>query len=797
MRCAAPRLFAGLAALWLCGPAAAQTAAPAPACPEAPVAPLLAYERDFGVSTAPIAVPITQAQLDGQIDTLLASPEPAPSSLDAAGLRDALSSALAIGFLLKDLDTEQLRPRAGLPVPPPGASTDPMSKDYIAASTGEASVAILDRGIVEVLIGSRSSRAGYFQNTLLFRDRATGDFSALLLTPRGLPGPTPAVLALHGRNETPDDFAQRFLGVELAKKGYVVLIPDFSLSDECDSRISARLLREGFTLMGVRAYQTLLALRYLRGASGVEPDRLALLGHSDGSAVAALTARLRGWTAGLIEDYQTEYRDAGAPAANGRVRHGTVPALFPYSAAVNDALTLPAPLLRVPFGYAKPAYRREIFSFLTRTLSRGSRANAQKPGLEPARLSDYLQRALEDLKTGRRPQADEELAAALEIWQTQRRVPPVNDAELTVGLNSMGSFAGYVLEQLAKSPLADRLALAQELVLLRPDEAELVLARAGLEFKAGHREAAGKSLDQAHALAVKFSAGQAGLRVSLAESAEAFGRKAQAASYLDEAEALSPNPWQLSRIAAMRQNDKDYAGALRALKAMTGTPPGDPHAWLARAQTAWSARQSDLTAALLDKAQSAGTLAPQELLAAAVLRRDVGDDARALELLRAAAQAQPDDVAALIELAAASSVSDRPSAVGSLDRAQTLTADKRLLRRIAGLYQDAKENDKALALLQRLTADHSRDAALFLDLGICEYSMNLSTQAVTSLKKAIKLDPKLWEAYLSLGAIYGGQGQQAKATAVYDSALAVKPVKENDPLLAIIRKNRRESAGGR
>jgi len=775
MRNISPRGWIGIAALILALPVRAQQASSSTDCPQAPAASLLQYVSDFA-SSAPISTPITQAQLDGQIDALLAAPEPASVSLSTAELRDALVSALNNGVLMRGLDSKLIRPRTG-------------------AAVLAASVVIMDPGIVEVMTSSRTKEAGYAQTKLAFRDRATGGFPALLLTPKGRPGPYPAILGLPGRSETPQDFAQRFMGVELAKKGYVVLIPDFSLSDECDSDISSRLLREGFTLLGIRTYQALLAMKYLRAAANVQPDRVAVIGHADGSGIASLVVRLRSWSTALIEDYQTDFRDAGAPASGERIRRGTVPALFPISSAVNDRSTLQAPLLALPLGYAKPAYHREISSFLGRALRRARHSAAPANDVEPTRLSEYLHRALDDLRSGQKPQASEEIEAALEIWQTQRLVLPANDAGPKLGIKTMGWFVGYALERIRTSPASERLALVKQLALLRPEDADLALARARLEFKAGLREQAAKSLDLAHALAQKGRAADPVIRVDLADAAMEFGRRQQAAGFLGEAEALSPDSAQLSRIADIYLRSKDYAGALRASNGIPGPGPGDSHAWLARAQAAWSAGQRDLAQALLDKAPAPGPDKPQDLLAAAILRKNLGDATKALELLRGAAKSEPDDVPILMELAgAANGAGDRALALDSLDHAQSLTHDKTALRRIAGLYQDVKENDKALALLERLTLAHHLDANLYLDRGICEFGMNRSTEAVSSLKTAIRLNPRLWEAYLSLGAVYDAQNLPAKAAVVYDRALAVKPAKENDPLFQMIRKNR---AGGR
>jgi Tfp pilus assembly protein PilF len=64
----------------------------------------------------------------------------------------------------------------------------------------------------------------------------------------------------------------------------------------------------------------------------------------------------------------------------------------------------------------------------------------------------------------------------------------------------------------------------------------------------------------------------------------------------------------------------------------------------------------------------------------------------------------------------------------------------------------------------------------YSDKAVCEYLSKDPESAVSDLERAIKLSPDGLEAYLSLGAIYAGHGQNDKALQIYERALAIKPL---------------------
>jgi len=133
---------------------------------------------------------------------------------------------------------------------------------------------------------------------------ARGEITAFLLRPRRPRSPSPAVVALHqttpmGKEEPaglrgdPD----MGYGAELARRGYVVLIPDLLLAGERVLEgsawdMSAYPISEKPTLVGRHVLDTISCVSYLRSLPSVDPARIGLLGHSQGGIAAFLTSAL-------------------------------------------------------------------------------------------------------------------------------------------------------------------------------------------------------------------------------------------------------------------------------------------------------------------------------------------------------------------------------------------------------------------------------------------------------------------------------------------------------------------------
>ena len=114
--------------------------------------------------------------------------------------------------------------------------------------------------------------------------------NALLYRPDG-PGPFPAVVALHGCGGLGENSAERDLAWarRLSDNGFVVLFPDSfgsrRLGPQC--RVRRRLVNSNRE----RVADAFAALRWLQAQSFVKPDRVSLLGWSNGGSTVLWSVR--------------------------------------------------------------------------------------------------------------------------------------------------------------------------------------------------------------------------------------------------------------------------------------------------------------------------------------------------------------------------------------------------------------------------------------------------------------------------------------------------------------------------
>lgn len=155
----------------------------------------------------------------------------------------------------------------------------------------------------------------------------------LFLPPASMPGPYPAVLALHGHGENPGDAARELFAVELAKKGIAVALPHQRTLAETglDTYLAGPLLRSGFTLKGLQVFEAAMAEKLLRGLPEVDRGHLGALCHSGGCSVLNPWLRLSDAYAIAETDMLSTYRSP----EGGRVHCDDVPALVPLWADVS------------------------------------------------------------------------------------------------------------------------------------------------------------------------------------------------------------------------------------------------------------------------------------------------------------------------------------------------------------------------------------------------------------------------------------------------------------------------------
>ena len=226
-------------------------------------------------------------------------------------------------------------------------------KDLIASELGIGDLlsGMDERELVVVQIGE-TLHVGHVERHLIFRDPFIGDMEVIFLMPPEASSPGPAIVGLHGHEDNGDDFRNEYMGSVLADAGYFVVMPSFRAmrlegEEREDQKVSLYLLRYGLSLMGVRVYETLLLLKYLRYLPTVDNHRIGIMAHSGGNAVAALVVRLTDFVSVRVADYFSPYLSL----YKDHLHCETVPGLYHAHESINDDSSAGIPVLRVPYGY--------------------------------------------------------------------------------------------------------------------------------------------------------------------------------------------------------------------------------------------------------------------------------------------------------------------------------------------------------------------------------------------------------------------------------------------------------------
>ncbi len=223
----------------------------------------------------------------------------------------------------------------------------------------------LETRTLEVVTVAREQADGYTREKVLLRDPIVGTIEALLLEPTVAPPQRggAGVVGLHGHFDDASDFERDYLGGELARAGFVVLIPTFrAMAFGEENEITEALIYDGFHLMSVRVYEALRTVQLLRYLLEVEDARVGVLSHSGGSSTARLLVRASNSVTAVVVDWSVEYRGESG------LHCEMVPELFDYHLDINDLETLPIPNLEVPYEFQDPADRARILEFFGEAL---------------------------------------------------------------------------------------------------------------------------------------------------------------------------------------------------------------------------------------------------------------------------------------------------------------------------------------------------------------------------------------------------------------------------------------------
>lgn len=291
--------------------------------------------KEFIINNKKYSKHFTKEELDNQFNEAANYIDEHPEGKFAENLKKKIINKLNIGFVLKNINKKEL--------------------------------------IVETINVNKYKK--YTEKKLLFKDTEVGDISVLILIPKGH-GPWPAIIGLHGHGDSKEIFKKNYFGKYLAKKGFVVILPDLRAMccDKPEENISEELLSNGFTLMGLRVYETQLLIKYLKSKKFVNSE-IGIIGHSGGSELANLVIRINNSLKAGISDFESDMldlcwdrKDCIIPSPYCRTHCQTIPALSYYMPQINDSSTLEIPFLKFNYKYPEADDKEQVLNFFETNL---------------------------------------------------------------------------------------------------------------------------------------------------------------------------------------------------------------------------------------------------------------------------------------------------------------------------------------------------------------------------------------------------------------------------------------------
>jgi dienelactone hydrolase len=283
--------------------------------------------NDFIKKNKQYRKPISKAEFLKQVQDAKHYLEAYPSGKTTKDLRKKIISELNIGFLLHKLNKREL--------------------------------------VVKVI--ATHQYEGFTEKELLFEDPQVGVFSVLCLVPDKMIDLHSAIICLHGHGDNGHLFRDGYFGKALAQEGFTVILPDFVVTDDLkiDSVVSEKLYLNGFSLMGLRVYETLLVIEYLKYKNLI--GRIGIIGHSGGSDAAYLVSIISPDLQALVYDMYPRQLDL----LEGKMFHcETIPSLAYYSPQINNVATLKIPSLKFLYGYTGPEDRSKVVNFFKNRLGK-------------------------------------------------------------------------------------------------------------------------------------------------------------------------------------------------------------------------------------------------------------------------------------------------------------------------------------------------------------------------------------------------------------------------------------------
>ncbi|MBT3721589.1 hypothetical protein HN789_07810 [archaeon] len=233
----------------------------------------------------------------------------------------------------------------------------------------------LEKKSLDVRTINSKKYENYTEHELLVFDEYIGCYNVLLLTPSIINKKLPAIIGLHGHDDTNQIFKEKYMGKDLANLGYVVIMPQFRAMEGKDwgakeVNVSTYLYNNGFSLMGIRMYESLLLIKYLKSLDYVDQNNIGIIGHSGGSTTANLLVRTTKHIKALVTDNTWNFDELITNFVKeeevGIIHCKIYPELYEYHKNIDDWSTLEIPFMHVPYAFEKN--RSEIINFFDKHL---------------------------------------------------------------------------------------------------------------------------------------------------------------------------------------------------------------------------------------------------------------------------------------------------------------------------------------------------------------------------------------------------------------------------------------------
>jgi hypothetical protein len=298
----------------------------------------------LGARHPEVGEPITAAALEAQLRAI-------DPDLDGQGLNEAL-----------------LRPDPG--------DAGVLAGEVLGAMGGCWLRRVADSEALFVDVVGTSAAPGFTARDLIFEDDIVGDFGAILLTPLAAAPGGPGVVVLPGHGEDAQAWIDRHHGERYPQAGISMLILTSRgmCVDEAEDEASRAALRAGTSVLALRMYESVRALRFLQALPEVGFDRVGLMGHSTGSIASNAIARTDAGFAALVTDLTgTYYNYISRPL----FADAMAPRVYPWHVVIADISTAGIPAIEVGYGYGveneddpqQPNALPEIFDFLETALA--------------------------------------------------------------------------------------------------------------------------------------------------------------------------------------------------------------------------------------------------------------------------------------------------------------------------------------------------------------------------------------------------------------------------------------------